>query len=57
MGGPIVDSPLYVCRACKTTWLEDPQMYVEPERCPRCGQTAGEGEPDLKGENDVEIIG
>lgn len=26
-----------ICPSCKQVFVEDDQMYVEPERCPHCG--------------------
>lgn len=31
------DMPVRHCRRCKAVWVEDSQMYEEPERCPHCG--------------------
>lgn len=28
---------VYICRRCKAVVSEDDAMWVEPERCPRCG--------------------
>ena len=41
VGSPIVDFPVYVCRACGAVWMGDDQMYRDPDRCPRCGRFAG----------------
>ncbi|HAJ28119.1 MAG TPA: hypothetical protein DCG53_12895 [Syntrophus sp. (in: bacteria)] len=39
MSGPIVDDPIRICGACRAIFLEDPQMYLEPDLCPHCGQS------------------
>ena len=33
----IVDLPVRVCRKCLATYMEDENMYEEPDRCPHCG--------------------
>lgn len=40
MSGPIVDDQIRVCGACRAVFLEDPQMYLDPDLCPHCGQPA-----------------
>jgi len=40
----ITDLPIRVCRVCMATWMEDPQMYDEVDRCPHCGTYAGSGD-------------
>ena len=29
--------PVRVCNKCLATYIEDEKMYLEPDRCPRCG--------------------
>jgi len=43
------------CPACPATWIEDDQMYEDPEVCPHCGADAGDymsGDMDL-GDDDI----
>jgi len=37
MSGTITDLPVRVCNQCDAVWVEDDQMYEDPERCPHCG--------------------
>lgn len=37
----IVDLPVRVCPKCLTVYMEDDHMYVEPDRCPKCGYQPG----------------
>jgi hypothetical protein len=39
----MVDLPLYHCRGCKNIWVGDDRLLTEPDRCPKCGRYAGEG--------------
>ena len=39
MSGPIVASVVRLCGFCRAVFLEDPQMYLEPDLCPNCGQS------------------
>jgi phage FluMu protein Com len=47
MSGDITDLPVRRCPACDLVFVEDNQMYLEPDRCPRCNTRA---ESDEKGE-------
>ncbi len=40
----ITDLPLYVCGSCKTRYLADDRMYLNPECCPKCGRSPEENE-------------
>lgn len=33
----IVDLPVRVCNKCLAVYMEDENMYEEPDRCPHCG--------------------
>lgn len=35
-----VDMPVHCCNRCDAVWIEDDQMYEEPDRCPHCGVRA-----------------
>lgn len=53
----IQDLPICVCRSCKTVWMPDDRMYLEPDRCPKCGREIAESEIRGEGGNDVETWG
>ena len=36
----VTDLPIRVCDRCGATWMEDPQMYEDVDRCPGCGTRA-----------------
>ena len=40
MSKTIVDLPIRACPfpECQCIWVEDSQMYEEPDRCPACGR-------------------
>ena len=44
------DLPIRVCNKCGAVWMEDNQMYDDPNKCPGCGAIMGppeyEGKPD-----------
>jgi rubrerythrin len=37
MSGEIDDLPVRRCPVCGQVFMEDEQMYVDPQRCPACG--------------------
>jgi ribosomal protein S27AE len=37
MSGSIVDDPIRHCPRCGEIYLEDNQIYEEPDTCPACG--------------------
>jgi rRNA maturation protein Nop10 len=37
MSGTITDMALRKCPACKDFYIEDDRMYLDTDRCPRCG--------------------
>ena len=38
----VPDMPVHCCNYCDACWIEDAQMYEEPDRCPHCGRRVGE---------------
>ena len=49
----ITDLPIRVCNRCEAVWMEDPQMYEDVDRCPKCGVMAKA--PDYEGKPDRDI--
>lgn len=33
----MANGDIRVCPACRTIFIEDDQMYLDPNRCPKCG--------------------
>lgn len=42
----MADFDIRFCPACGTSFVEDSQMYVDPDRCPNCGADLRALEPE-----------